>query len=230
MKILRAIGFFCTTLVIYLAIPLLGWGLDDLAGFFASLPRLAYTGLVLALGAAAGYQAYSTPEGIRGGGAGLPGKRQSRQAVVRVIIVAAMYVALLGLPYLDRHALAVLPDLDALRWAGAALVAFGWFWIVWSGYALGRFYSADVTLQKDHRLITRGPYAHIRHPRYLGAIAFGFGMALLFRTWIGLAGALVFAGVIAFRIADEELFMQREFGAEWAAYTSRTWRMIPYLF
>jgi hypothetical protein len=42
MKILRLILFFITTLLIYLGVPLLGWGFRDLAGYFSSAPRLGY--------------------------------------------------------------------------------------------------------------------------------------------------------------------------------------------
>jgi hypothetical protein len=38
-KQLRAVQFILGTLVIYLVPPLLGWGIDDLPGFFSLAPR-----------------------------------------------------------------------------------------------------------------------------------------------------------------------------------------------
>ncbi|MGB2964787.1 MAG: hypothetical protein WBB69_12460 [Anaerolineales bacterium] len=38
----RSAGYFFTTLLMYLGIPLLGWGLGGLGGFFQLGPRLAY--------------------------------------------------------------------------------------------------------------------------------------------------------------------------------------------
>ena len=42
MKYLRSFVFFLATALLYLGLPLLGWGLDDLRGFFSLAPRLGY--------------------------------------------------------------------------------------------------------------------------------------------------------------------------------------------
>ena len=78
--------------------------------------------------------------------------------------------------------------------------------------------------------MTTGLYRYVRHPRYLGAVLTGFGLALTFRSWIGLLVATAFIGVIALRIRDEEAFMQQEFGPEWEAYCQHSWRLIPFLY
>ena len=52
MRILRSLGFFIFTMLIYLGVPLVGWGLGDLQGFFSMEQRLCYALLVLALGVA----------------------------------------------------------------------------------------------------------------------------------------------------------------------------------
>lgn len=77
LRSLRSLGFFTNTLVIYLGVPLLGWGIDDLRGFFSLNHRLGYALFIVALGLAVGYQAFDTPEGIRGG------KGQSSKLVQR---------------------------------------------------------------------------------------------------------------------------------------------------
>src|SRR3989337_1820239 len=66
MKSLRGRGFLLVTIVIYLGVPLLGWGAGVLAGFFASAPRAAYAGVVLLFGLAVGLQAIEHPGGVRG--------------------------------------------------------------------------------------------------------------------------------------------------------------------
>lgn len=65
MKYLRGISFSLTALLMYLGIPLFGWGVTDLRGFLSSSPRLGYTVLIIFLSLAAGYQAIDAPEGIR---------------------------------------------------------------------------------------------------------------------------------------------------------------------
>jgi len=228
-KYLRVIQFFVGTPLIYLAPPLLGWGIDDLAGFFSLYPRLGYAVLVVILGLVAGYQAIDGPEGLKGG-KGEAGKLVRRQSVVKVVIILLMYVFLAVVPFADRRGMGVMFEGAAMRWPGLVLAGLGFALIFWSGFALGRFYSADVTLQKNHRLITTGLYRHLRHPRYLGGVLFAIGFALLFRSWIGLVGSAMFLGVILFRIKDEEVLMHQEFGQEWETYCQQSWRLMPLLY
>jgi protein-S-isoprenylcysteine O-methyltransferase Ste14 len=228
-KYRRFIQFFLGTLVIYLVPPLLGWGLDDLSGFISLAPRAAYALLIVMLGLVAGYQAIGAPEGLRGG-RGIEGKLVRRQRIVKVVVILLMYVALIFLPFADRRNIGVMDVAEALRWAGLSAAGLGFALIFWSGIALGRFYSADVTIQKDHRLITAGLYRYIRHPRYLGTLLVASGLSFLFRSWIGLAASALFLGVLLFRINDEETMMHAEFGSDWEAYCQRSWRMIPYLY
>jgi len=87
-----------------------------------------------------------------------------------------------------------------------------------------------VTLHKEHRLITDGPYRYIRHPRYLGGIVQGIGLSLLFRSLIGLVLTSVFLLISLFRIQDEEALMQGAFGAAWMDYCKKSWRLMPFIF
>ena len=145
-------------------------------------------------------------------------------------MVALLFFGLWFAPYADRRGIAVLADNEAQRWVGLALFTLGLGLIYWSGMALGRLYSPEVTLQKDHHLVTDGPYRWIRHPRYLGGILLALGLAGLFRSIVGLGLVVVYVVPILWRIRDEEAMMAREFGQEWAAYCQRTSRLIPYLF
>ena len=42
MKLLRLFFYTTATGLLYLGVPLLGWGLGDLAGYFSNAPRLGY--------------------------------------------------------------------------------------------------------------------------------------------------------------------------------------------
>jgi len=230
MKVLRSMASFLYTMVIYVGLPLLGWGLGDLAGFFSLPQRTGYAASIAAFGVMAGYL-IQRPGGMGNTlGKGQEGKFVPRQRVVRILVTGMLFAALVFIPFADRRGIGILSEGAAVRWVGLALTVLGMGMIFWSGIALGRLYSPEVTLQKDHQLVTEGPYRLVRHPRYLGGVAQGVGLALLFRSWIGLALTLVFVVVILFRIRDEEAMMRREFGAEWEAYCRRSWRMIPLLF
>jgi protein-S-isoprenylcysteine O-methyltransferase Ste14 len=95
---------------------------------------------------------------------------------------------------------------------------------------LGRQFSVQVTLQKDHRLVTGGPYQVLRHPRYLGIILFNVGIALIFHSWLALLLVAALALVLLWRIHDEEAFMQQAFGTQWEAYARQSWRLVPFIY
>lgn len=230
MKIIRSIATYLYTQVIYLGLPLLGWGLDDLPGFFSFPPFIGYTISIAAFGLLAGYM-IQRPGGMGNTlGKGQENKFVPRQRIVRIFITAMLFGALVFIPFADRRGIGILADQVALRWAGLVLATLGMGLIFWSSWALGRLYSPEVTLQKEHHLITDGLYRFVRHPRYLGGLLQGIGLSLLFRSWIGLALTGIFLVTILFRIKDEEAMMSQAFGAEWEAYCRRSWRLIPGLF
>ncbi len=229
MKYLRAVAFFLSTLVLYLGLPLIGWGLDDVPGYLSSTARLGYAVLVGTFGVAVGWQAIGGTEGIRGG-KGEPGKLVRRQSIVRVVMILALYATLTLLPFGDRRSIGVLPVGQLVVWLSLILSSFGFLLVFWSGYALGKQYSPEVTIQESHRLVTSGPYHLIRHPRYLGIILLATGMSLVFRSWIGLAASLVFTTVLFQRVKDEEAMLHREFGQEWEDYCRHSWRMFPFIY
>jgi len=229
MKYLRGLLFFASTVLLYLGLPFLGWGINHLRGFFAVAPRMGYALVVLIFGLAVGYQGIDNPEGVRGGH-GDESKRVRRQTVLAYALSWILFAVLFFLPFADRRAIGT-PGIGlGARWAGVALCALGYTLIFWSGLSLGRLYSAEVTIQKDHRLITSGLYCYIRHPRYLGALCVAFGLSLTFRSWIGLLLSVLLPGLLLERIRDEEALMHQEFGREWEDYCGRSWRLIPWLY
>ncbi len=229
MKVLRVLAMGLYTALLYLGVPLLGWGLGDVRGFLAAPQRLGYAVMVAATGLWVAYESAVDPERFQIG-RGQEDKQVSRQHVVRLVIVVLLYLVLAFLPFADRRGIAVMQDAGIARWIGLGLSSFGMAFILWSSVALGRLYSPEVTVQKDHHLVTHGPYHVVRHPRYLGGLAMALGLALTFRSWIGLALVPAFAAVLAFRIRDEEALMKREFGKEWVAYCRKTKRVIPLLY
>jgi protein-S-isoprenylcysteine O-methyltransferase Ste14 len=229
MNILRAVVYLLSTLLLYLGLPLLGWGLDDLAGFFSRPPKSGFALATLLFAAVIGAQALSGMEGLRGG-KGDPAKLNRRESAVKTVTVLALYLILTMIPLTDRRGIAVIAELPALQWAGVVLCAAGYAFVFWSGLALGRQYSAEVTIQQDHRLITSGPYRWIRHPRYLGVILLAAGLALVFRSWIGLALLAPITAVMLLRIHDEEELLGREFGPEWQTYQKTSSRLLPGIF
>jgi protein-S-isoprenylcysteine O-methyltransferase Ste14 len=229
MKILRGLGSLLYTLLIYAGLPLLGWGLDDLSGFFSVPQFLGYSISIAIFGLVYGYQMIEHPESLLAG-KGRNAKFVPRQRTVRILVTGLLLGALVFVPFADRRGVGIMDNSHIVRWLGFVLANLGMGLIFWSGLTLGRLYSPEVTIQENHHLITDGPYRSIRHPRYLGGMLQGIGLSLLFRSWIGMVLTFLFFVIILFRIQDEEVLMGKEFGEEWESYRAKSWRLIPGLF
>src|SRR5437588_11517657 len=60
---------------------------------------------------------------------------------------------------------------------------------------LGRFFVGAVIIQDDHRVVTGGPYALVRHPGYAGSIVALIGLGV---GTANLLSILIFTGVALF--------------------------------
>ncbi len=77
------------------------------------------------------------------------------------------------------------------------------------------------------RIVARGPYRVVRNPMYLGHLIFMLGLALTFKSWLGLA---LFAFHVAWfhrRVLEDEAHLQSLFGDPYRAYRAQVKRWIP---
>jgi protein-S-isoprenylcysteine O-methyltransferase Ste14 len=96
---------------------------------------------------------------------------------------------------------------------------------------LGRNWSITLEIREQHRLVSGGPYALVRHPMYTSFMLMGLGQAFLLSNWVaGLAGLVGFAVLFFLRVDREERMMIENFGPDYRAYMARTKRLIPYLY
>ena len=121
-------------------------------------------------------------------------------------------------------------DGDSVRWLGVFLFAVGGALRIGPVFILGHRFSGLVAIQPGHTLVTDGLYGIIRHPSYLGLLVGALGWALTFRSGVGLALTALLIPPLLARIRAEEALLRSEFGAEYVAYRSRTWRLVPGLF
>ena len=104
-------------------------------------------------------------------------------------------------------------------------------WLFYRSHAdLGTNWSITLEVHEQHRLITQGVYRRIRHPMYLALALYSLGQALVIPNWVaGPSTLITFAILFALRVHAEERMMFERFGAEYAAYSARTSRLIPNL-
>lgn len=98
----------------------------------------------------------------------------------------------------------------------------------WAILALGRFFTVDVQIATDHRVIENGPFAYVRHPSYAGALLAFAGFALSLGNWAACL-VVMLPITIAFlhRIRIEESALTSGLGDRYVDYSRRTKRLLP---
>ena len=117
-----------------------------------------------------------------------------------------------------------------LFWLGIALMAVGLAFRWWAIHVLDRFFTVDVAVHDDHRLVRSGPYRWLRHPSYTGALATFFGFGLALGNWASLI-AVMAPVTLAFlrRIRVEEQALREAFPMDYDRYSRETKRLLPFL-
>lgn len=83
--------------------------------------------------------------------------------------------------------------------------------------------------QREGTLATTGPYAHVRHPQYVGFIVIMVGFLLQWPTLVTLVMFPILVSVYVRLAHREEQEVRGEFGKVWDEYASRTPRFVPRL-
>jgi protein-S-isoprenylcysteine O-methyltransferase Ste14 len=145
-----------------------------------------------------------------------------------IVIVASVTLAFALANSFPAAAMSAAP---ALRYLGIAVFAAGlalrWYAIV----HLGRFFTVNVSIASDHRLIDTGPYRIVRHPSYTGALMAFLGLGLCMANWASLLSLLVpICLVFLRRIHIEEEVLLQALGNQYRDYMRRTKRLIPAIY
>jgi protein-S-isoprenylcysteine O-methyltransferase Ste14 len=203
---------------IYIGLAVLGWG--GWSDFMANPARVGAVITIVVASIAAMFTSGNLSSGQRE-------DTKNRWIFLPFLVLGFM---LAWLPaYTDRRDIWTI-DGDTVRYLGLALFVIGCVLRLAPVFVLGRRFSGLVAIQEGHELVTGGLYRVIRHPSYLGLLLGLFGWALVFRSVIGVLVSLLLLPPLIARMNSEEALLESEFGARYADYRRRSWRLLPFLY
>jgi protein-S-isoprenylcysteine O-methyltransferase Ste14 len=143
-------------------------------------------------------------------------------------IFFTVFLAIIISFYFAGASITMLPD-----WVfslGIFLIILGIIIRQWSMIILGKYFSAVIGTQEGQKVIEKGPYKHIRHPSYTGALIIFIGLGLSLQSLAAvLMLILLFIVAYGYRIHVEEKTLITELGEPYIEYKKRTKKLIPYI-
>ena len=148
----------------------------------------------------------------------------------RIIIIVS---TILFVPYL------LLPGLDAVRYqwssvplpvavagfAGVIVSLLLFFAVLRENAYLSRF--VEIQREKGHRVVTSGPYRHVRHPMYVGLIILLYSLPVALGSLWTLIPASVLTLIFVIRTYLEDKTLRRELEGYEAYSTKVRYRLLP---
>jgi protein-S-isoprenylcysteine O-methyltransferase Ste14 len=152
----------------------------------------------------------------------------SRAVQVLLAILGGLLISQQGL-FKVQGGRTIVPQTSTTAAIAVALTLAGVAFALWSRFAIGKNWSATVTVKESHHLVRTGPYAIVRHPIYCGFLFALLGTAVA----RGTAGAFVGVGILLFvfwlKLRLEEQFMLEQFGPAYEDYRNEVKRLIPFV-
>jgi protein-S-isoprenylcysteine O-methyltransferase len=158
------------------------------------------------------------------------GTKQDR-STLRVVWLVIMASVATGIYVAKDFTGAALPQQRSFVFAGVVLFVAGLLLRWWAIITLGRFFTVDVTIEKDHELVERGPFRVVRHPSYTGVLLAFVGFALSLGNWAALPVILLPIGAaFIHRMNVEEDALRGALGPQYLDYMRRTKRLVPFIY
>ena len=124
----------------------------------------------------------------------------------------------------------ILHSSNALLLVGLVICVVGKYFRGRAKKELGKFFTYEVGVSEEQKLIKTGLYSYIMHPSYLSLMMVCLGICIIHSSivlWV--IQIIYFLGLIN-RIGVEEKVLLAGFGKEFEEYRSKRWRLLPFIY
>ena len=220
----KKINSFFIGIIIFVVLPLIAWWIADWEWYFSNTERMLYSIVMIVMSILVVILIPNEGKSV-GEGEKIMKKHKISLLALQIIPLAIIIFS----PIFDRNNIYTFWEHEWIRILGIVFVVIGFVIMNWSAYALGKQFSTDVTIQKEHELITTGPYKRIRHPRYLGILLFFLWIIWVFNALISIILVAILSGFLIWRVYDEEKIMKKAFTHKREIYTKKSWKLLPFV-
>ncbi|KEY18054.1 protein-S-isoprenylcysteine methyltransferase [Kaistella antarctica] len=164
---------------------------------------------------------------MRSGSADTKGKDKKSLARLWLVIGFSIFFGI----YVSKVSFYPLYQSQIIQIIGLAFLFFGVILRLIVINSLGRYFTVDVTIKKDHQLKTDGAYQYVRHPSYSFSLLSFLGLAIILNNYV--SAIIIFVPVFLmflYRIKIEEQALTDQFGNDYTDYMKKTKRLIPFIY
>jgi protein-S-isoprenylcysteine O-methyltransferase Ste14 len=135
--------------------------------------------------------------------------RNSRLDTALLIVLSLCSLVILALAFLTSFRLLkfLLPQSLVVTVTGTLLTILGIAGMFYCRHYLGRFWTAETNLGKDHQIIDTGPYRCVRHPIYTFAILMYIGFGMVFLSAWSVPFVMITVTAYILKARDEDAFL-----------------------
>jgi protein-S-isoprenylcysteine O-methyltransferase Ste14 len=204
-----------------LFLPLLGWGVGDLRGFFFNPVRMTFAVIVMLQALIGAWLVYVTP----------PQPEHEHPIDLAHWQMDMYHFVFILAAYGDRRDVLVWAENPSVRWAGLGIYLAGAVLSVWAALTwVDHLRRETGCVQVAPALLFDGPFKFIRHPGLLCIIIYCLGFALAFRSWVGLALLIPLTAGFIHRIKNMERDLAEQYKQVWSQRCHTSKRLFPFLY
>lgn len=120
---------------------------------------------------------------------------------------------------------------EIIPYIGLSLIVVGMLFRFLAIRTLGKYFTVDIAISRDHKIKDNGLYTYLRHPSYTGSLVSFLGFGLSLNNWISVFVVIIpVTWAFLNRIKAEEKMLMDQFGDQYISYMKRTKRIIPFIY